>query len=110
MNTRDIERFKKMLLAEKATLAGEMPTASDSKGGMSFDSADENEVADKIEEFEENAAISTRLTQELTEVDAALERIAQGTYGTCEACGKPIEIERLEANPSARTSLTHGHK
>jgi len=38
----------------------------------------------------------------LHEVDAALERITKGTYGTCESCGAQIPAERLEARPVAR--------
>lgn len=36
------------------------------------------------------------------EVEAALERLAAGTYGTCEACGRPISAERLDALPATR--------
>jgi RNA polymerase-binding transcription factor DksA len=76
---------------------------------MEVDTADENELADKLEEQEDNAGIATQLESQLNEVKAALERITAGTYGMCEKCGKPIEKERLEANPSARISLKHGH-
>ena len=120
MNKRDIERFKKMLLAEKAELEEDLPTVAEksagtssgweaTSGGMEVDAADENEVADKLEELDDNSGIADKLELELAEVSAALERIEKGTYGLCEACGKPIEIERLEANPSARISIKHGH-
>ena len=39
------------------------------------------------------------------EVDAALRRVDDGTYGTCERCGRPIPEERLEARPVARTHV-----
>ena len=48
------------------------------------------------------AAILKQATGELAEVDAALERVADGTYGTCERCGQPIAPARLEARPTAR--------
>jgi RNA polymerase-binding transcription factor DksA len=76
---------------------------------MDIDSADENEVADKLEELEDNSGIIAKLESQLNEVTAALGRIEKGTYGTCEVCGKPIEMERLEANPSARASIKHSH-
>jgi RNA polymerase-binding transcription factor DksA len=79
-------------------------------GKMEVDAADENEVADKLEELEDNSGIADKLEFQLNEVKAALERIEKGTYGICEVCGKPIEIERLEANPSSRISIKHGHK
>ncbi len=43
----------------------------------------------------------------LVEIDAALARIEDGTYGTCEIDGTPIEFERLQALPWARTHLKH---
>ena len=120
MNKKDTEQFKKKLLAEKAELEKELGSigrrSSGAAGGweatpgdMQVDSADENEVADKLEELEENTSIVSQLDKQLSEIDAALDRIEKGTYGICEACGKPIEIERLQANPSARISIKHSH-
>ena len=42
----------------------------------------------------------------LAEVDAALGRVEDGTYGVCESCGQPIAPGRLEARPVARTCIT----
>ena len=39
---------------------------------------------------------------DLAEIDHALERIAQGGYGVCEACGRAIDAERLSVRPAAR--------
>ena len=120
MNKKSLEQFKKQLVAEKVELEGELAGVGQrspgtpggweaTTGGMEVDSADENEVADKLEELEENTGIVSSLDKQLIEVNAALDRIEKGTYGICEACGKPIEVERLEANPSARNSIKHGH-
>jgi DnaK suppressor protein len=38
----------------------------------------------------------------LVELDAAAERLASGTYGVCEACGRDIPVERLEAMPTTQ--------
>ncbi len=43
----------------------------------------------------------------LDEVDGALERIDQGTYGTCEVCGARIDEARLEADPTTRSCGRH---
>jgi DnaK suppressor protein len=43
-----------------------------------------------------------REKHELDEIDAAQARLAAGTYGTCEGCGRPIPLERLRAVPTAR--------
>ena len=46
----------------------------------------------------------------IREIDDALERIEQGTYGICEATGKPIAKARLEATPWARYCVEHARK
>lgn len=46
------------------------------------------------------------LEKEIFEIDAALGRIQDGTYGICEKTAKPIPIERLMANPAARTVVS----
>jgi RNA polymerase-binding transcription factor DksA len=118
MNKKDLDYFKKKLEKEKILLEEELKTVGRKNpqhaggweataGKMEVDPADENEVADKIEEFEENSGILEQLDKQMSEVQAALDRIEKGTYGICEISGEPIEKERLEANPSARTSLKH---
>lgn len=69
--------------------------------------ADANETADKMEEYEENRAISDTLEIRYNAIQRALEKIEDGNYGTCEVCHAPIEDARLEANPSARTCSVH---
>jgi RNA polymerase-binding transcription factor DksA len=105
MNKKDAEHFKGKLLAEKKELEDDLSTV----GKIEVDSADENEVADKLEELEDNNGIASQLESQLNEVKAALERLEKGSYGLCEVCNNPIERERLEANPSSRVSIKHKH-
>jgi len=120
MNKKDTEHFKGKLLVEKRQLEADLGTVGRksvgsttgweaTSGKIEVDAADENEVADKLEELEENSGIANQLESQLTEVKAALERVEKGTYGICETCGQPIERERLEANPSSRISIKHKH-
>ncbi len=121
MNKKDLQHFKEKLVAEKARLETELDGVGQKTPGnpndwqvttadIAVDTADENELADKLEEYEGNSGILKQLESQLTEVNAALQRVEEGTYGACEVCGKPIEIERLEANPSSRMSIKHGHE
>jgi DnaK suppressor protein len=50
-------------------------------------------------------ALIQQAERRLVEVDAALERLAHGTYGICEVCGRAIPDGRLEARPVARTCV-----
>ncbi len=55
-------------------------------------------------------AVLAGAEQVLDEVDRALARLQDGTYGTCEACGAPIADHVLEADPTARHCETHGQE
>ena len=114
MNKKDLEYFKGKLLEEKKELEQELGEVAKNEPGqgweatsgeMEVDTADDNEVADKLEEYETNKGVIDKLQKQLSEVDAALERIENGTYGICEVTKKPIDRNRLEANPSARVSI-----
>jgi DnaK suppressor protein len=48
-----------------------------------------------------------RAAADLDEVDAALGRLAEGTYGTCAVCGSAIADEELAAVPTARACAGH---
>jgi len=110
----DIKYFEDELLKEKARLIKELksvgrinpdnPNDWEAVPGEKDDgTADKNDYADAIEEFEENTAILKELETELNEVDAALNRIEKKTYGICEDTGEEIAEERLKAYPAART-------
>lgn len=114
----NISHLKSELEKELATLEGELKTVgrinpSNPKDWEAvpqqedIDSADENEVADKIENYEGNSAILKQLETRFNEVKDALKRIDENTYGTCEVCNKEIEEKRLEANPAATTCMEH---
>ncbi len=74
---------------------------------MDVDKADENEVADSIEEFEDHTAILKQLEIRFNELKDGLVRIEKGTFGSCSVCNSPIEEERLNANPAASTCKQH---
>ncbi|WP_285105952.1 TraR/DksA C4-type zinc finger protein [Promicromonospora sp. MEB111] len=71
-------------------------------------SDDEHDPEGSTIAFERSQA-STLLataTEHLADIDTALTRIAAGTYGRCERCGRAIAHERLLARPTARTCIT----
>lgn len=116
--TPDPTPYKRKLLAEKDTLEKELATTGRqnpanpkdweaSPADRELPTASRDEVADKIESFEENTAILRQLEARLAEVRDALERIENGTYGRCTTCGAVIESDRLGANPAAKTCTAH---
>jgi len=51
------------------------------------------------------AALLEQAQGRLAELDQALARLAEGSYGSCERCGQPIAPDRLAARPAARTCI-----
>lgn len=70
-------------------------------GGLTYDPnfADSSQVTAERGEAE---ALAAKLQTTLGEVDLALAKIDNGTYGACEGCKQPISDARLEAQPAAR--------
>lgn len=66
-------------------------------------SADENEMADRVEEEHIDAIVLDELVARLRLVTRALTKVSLGTFGCCELCERTIEEDRLTANPAART-------
>lgn len=116
--TIDTKHFKNRLEEEKANLEKELaevgrrnpdnpadwearPTDRDTS------QADDNTVADSVEDYEENVAIVGTLETRYNDVLEALRKIESGTYGRCEVCGAEISEERLEANPAAKACRAH---
>ena len=52
-----------------------------------------------------DTALLATVRRTIVELEAAHARLAEGTYGTCERCGRPIAPARLEARPEARTCV-----
>ena len=65
------------------------------------------DVGTETFEREKDLSILEQIEAELGDVEHALKRLDDGTYGTCEFDGKPIPEERLEAQPAARFCVEH---
>lgn len=69
--------------------------------------ADNNDLADKFESYEERSDMLKTLETRYREIISALEKMDGTGYGICEVCGAPIEQDRLSANPAAKTCKAH---
>lgn len=97
---------RSQLIAERDHLAAQIdalePGRNDSLVDDNF--ADSGQVA---AEQGENQALASQLRNDLADVEYALEKLDDGTYGRCEACGEAISPARLEAMPAARFCIDH---
>jgi DnaK suppressor protein len=98
--------FGELLQNERAELRKELGELGyGDAGGLNYDSnfADSSQVTAERGEAE---ALAGELRDTLDEVEAALARLREGTYGACEACSQPIATARLEAMPAARLCIS----
>ncbi|MCM3920686.1 TraR/DksA C4-type zinc finger protein [Frankia sp. AiPs1] len=100
------------LLAERLDAATRVAALRDGLDRILDDTADrdaddEHDIEGASMPFEREQVRATlrQATDRLAEVDAALGRLAAGTYGVCETCGRTVGEQRLAARPSARTCL-----
>ncbi len=87
------------LVAERARLVAELHEIVESPGQMTYGS--QAAAATHVFEQQRDLALRERAEQHLAEVEAALARLAAGTYGRCVECHREIAPERLEALPWA---------
>jgi RNA polymerase-binding protein DksA len=80
-------------------------TESESVGELSSLDQHQADLGTETFERERDLSILERVEAELADIEHAMRRMEEGTYGICEACGKPIGDERLEAMPAARFCL-----
>ena len=101
-----LEQERDRLLADLRGLDAEIVSLGQSQqieaGGAGNHFADD---ATDIMEQEKDLALKGNLEERIRDVERALGRLADGTYGICENCGRPINPERLEALPSARLCI-----
>jgi RNA polymerase-binding protein DksA len=117
--TIDTDHFRAQLLKERervqsaiAHLRSDHPGSLDEEVEEIAATSDNHlgETATATLNREIDYTLGENTEQVLGEIDAALARIADGTYGTCRVCGKEIAPERLEAHPWASLCIDDARK
>jgi DnaK suppressor protein len=102
MNKKDREKFIRLILEERRrkldVLGRHQGTLDEIKGTRAAEYEEEVTLSDDKEYL---SKLIEQQTRGLEEINHALEKVLDGTYGLCERCRKPINRERLEAIPTA---------
>ena len=108
MSTSDTTRFREALQRERQRVADAIENLRhENPGSVEDETGDETQdqhLGDAATAMHDRAldyTLADNEEQVLAQIDAAIRRIDDGTYGTCTRCGKPIAEERLEARPWA---------
>ncbi len=111
MSTIDTDRIRTRLLEERRRVAAALAylekenpgSLEEETGDLNSGSIDQHpaDIATETYDREMDYTLADNDEQVLRQIDAALQRLDDGTYGTCRTCGKPIGDDRLEARPWA---------
>jgi DnaK suppressor protein len=91
--------FERLLLSQRKELLGEAERAVDRMNQKEDTFADPSDRASWESEASRDLRIRDRERKLVEKIDAALRRIADGTFGECEECGEMISVGRLRARP-----------
>lgn len=105
-----LTQLRSRLEADRVRLSAEVRAAAGDLDGLlrqtvAGEAADEADVGAHLAGLEQQAGPGRNVEELLEQTLAALDRIAEGSYGTCADCGAPIGAARLEAFPRATLCL-----
>lgn len=98
-----LEDERKHLIEQLEQLEANARPTDERREGSPFGKREEE--ATETFELEKRLALEKRMKEQLAEVEHALHKFEQGTYGLCENCGQPIDPARLEALPQAKLCM-----
>jgi DnaK suppressor protein len=102
MNETQLKEHKTKLEKERMLIAAEI-----SREEKPVDFGSDIDHEDEPEDVGNRLAVANDLKNRLSEIDIALGKIHDGTYGVCEKCDKAIEPEILEIDPESRFCKEH---
>jgi len=94
-----LEGERKRLVAELEQLEANATPKDERREGSPFGKREEE--ATETLELEKRLVLEKRISEQLTDVEHALHKFEEGTYGLCDNCGQRIDPARLEALPQA---------
>jgi DnaK suppressor protein len=101
MTTDKLKEYKKKLQQERGMVNEEIKRA-EKPVDLGVDMPRFEEESDMAEEVGNQLALAGNLKERLDDIDEALRKMENGTYGICENCHKPIEEEILDIDPESR--------
>ncbi len=101
MDNAKFDSYKAKLEKERSLLLAEIKQ-NERPVDFGADTEDMDEWTDRSEEVGNQLAMAEDLKNRLEEVNHALEKFRMGTYGVCEQCKRPIEMEVLDIDPESR--------
>jgi len=111
MKKKSLENYKKTLISMKQKiLSSGLIKSAEGLSVSSDDLPDEADLASNVVSQEISFSIRNREMRKLKQIEEALQRISEGSYGTCDDCDAPISSLRLEKQPFATLCIVHAEE
>lgn len=111
MDKKKLDHFKELLLKQRQQILNVgLLNKSEDLHVSEEDLSDETDLASSLIQQQLHCTMRDREYAKLRRIDAALEKIAEGTYGHCEECDEEIGMKRLENQPWAELCITHAEE
>ncbi|CAN5527570.1 MAG: TraR/DksA C4-type zinc finger protein [Actinomycetota bacterium] len=106
---KSLEEERVRLLSARPDLESEVEESAGGEDVSELSSVDQHPADQATETFEreKDLSILESTDEQMRDIDRALARVQDGSYGSCEVCGRPIGEERLRAKPAARLCIDH---
>ncbi|MEK7598153.1 MAG: TraR/DksA C4-type zinc finger protein [Patescibacteria group bacterium] len=113
IDAQTLVELKEALLKEKASLENDLGkiakpvnrATGDYEPAFEDIGTDREDNASEVEQYTDDLPVEITLEKKLKDVLEALEEMEEDSYGICKNCNQKISLERLRANPSARTCI-----
>ena len=113
IDQKTLAELKEALLKEKVELEQDLSriakplnkAAGDYETSFEDIGTDREDNTTEVEQYADTLPVEITLEKKLQDIIEALKKIESGTYGICHNCNQEIDIERLRANPSAKTCI-----
>lgn len=108
-----LEEMKGLLMSEKEKVEGELAkftqpnpnTEGDFDANFPEYGDEEDDNVQEVQEYAVNKTLEVTLEKKLRDINAALKRLEEGTYGICKYTNEPISEKRLRARPTSSSSV-----
>lgn len=111
VDKKKMEHFKELLLKHRQQIMNVgLLNKSEDLHVAEEDLSDETDLASSLIQQQLTCTIRDREFLKLRRIDAALDRVSEGTYGHCEECDEEIGLKRLENQPWAELCITHAEE
>jgi DnaK suppressor protein len=111
VDKKKLDHFKELLLKHRQQILNVgLLNKSEDLHVASEDLSDETDLASSLIQQQLTCTIRDREYFKLRRIDAALDRIEEGTFGHCEECDEEIGMKRLENQPWSELCITHAEE